>query len=78
MSLSEVIAGLKHGETVVFGRVENDIQFIASKTDDQLERKQIARRVDAEELKQCSIDILAVEVRRAFDILRRSEATSGD
>jgi hypothetical protein len=76
MSLSEIIAGLNQGECVGFTRFEGELQFIVVKVDSEGNRREIARHIDEGELRLCRIDILAAHLRRAIEILRRSEATT--
>jgi hypothetical protein len=78
MSLSEIIAGIEQGESIAFTRVGSDLQLMAVKYDDEFNRKEVARRVDAELLKLCRIDSLAADVRRAFEILRRSKTADAN
>ena len=73
MSLSEIIAGLETGESVMFSRDAFAVRVLAQKTEPH-GRRQVSRFVDTEAIERGNIDILAIEVRRAFDILRRSEA----
>ena len=73
MSLSEIIAGLNQGECVGFTRFEGELQFIVVKVDSEGNRREIARHIDEGELRLCRIDILAAHLRRAIEILRRSE-----
>jgi hypothetical protein len=77
MSLSEVIAKLKPDESVRFTREVLAVEFVAKKGDEQSHHRELSVRVDTEHIEQGRIDTLAIEVRRAFDILRRSEATNG-
>ena len=75
MSLSEVIAGLEHDESVRFTREQFTVRAVAKKGDQNRSRV-IAIEVDATATVLGKLDILAVEVRRAFEILRRSEETT--
>jgi hypothetical protein len=75
MSLSEVIAGLEHDESVRFTREQFTVRAVAKKGDENRSRV-MAIEVDATAIVLGNLDILVVEVRRAFEILRRSEATT--
>jgi len=75
MSLSEIIAGLEHDESVRFTREQFTVRAVAKKGDENRSRV-MAIEVDATAIVLGNLDILAVEVRRAFEILRRSEATT--
>jgi hypothetical protein len=78
MSLSEVIARLKPDESVKFTREVLAVEFVAKKGDEELPCKEVSFRVDTDDIEQGRIDILAIEVRRALDILRHGEATDGN
>ena len=77
MSLSEIIAGLEPNESVSFSRNGFAVRVLAQKTR-ECGKSRVSKFVDTEAIEHGNVDILAIEVRRAFDILRRSEATDGD
>ena len=73
MSLSEIIARLKPDESVKFTRGGLAVEFVAKKGDEQSPHNEVSFLVDTDCIEHGRIDILAIEVRRAFDALRRSE-----
>jgi hypothetical protein len=73
MSLSEVITGLESDESVSFSRNGFAVRVLAQKTR-KCGKSRVSKFVDTEAIERGRFDILAMEVRRAFDILRRSEA----
>jgi hypothetical protein len=73
VSLTEVIAWLDQGESVKFERSAMSVIFLAKKGDNE-----ISRMLDTRDIDQAKIDLLAFELRRAFDILRRSETTDAN
>jgi hypothetical protein len=70
MSLSEIIAELEPGESVKFTRLESRICIVAKKGDELASHNEISISVDPQTVEYARIDILAIEVRRAFVILR--------
>jgi hypothetical protein len=78
MSLSEVIAKLKPDESVKFTRSELRICIVAKKGDQLASHNEISIFADSQTVEHARVDVLAIEVRRAFHILRRSEATDGN
>ena len=72
MELSEVIARIMEpDESITFTRRATSVRFVARKGNKEpVLVNEIAVDVDAELIKHAKIDLLAVNVRRAFEILR--------